>query len=290
MKWAERCFGSLRNSSVPNDVFVVDNGSTDGTQEFIKKNYPEVIFQQSAENMGFGKANNIGLQYALDNGYDYVYLLNQDAWVMEDTFERIIEAFKDNKEYGILSPMQLQANLIHIDKNFLENLTTSSKEHSSFLEQLYFHSLNEIFNVEFVMAAHWMLSRKCILSVGGFSPTFRQYGEDDNYINRVKYHKYKIGVVPLSRAVHDREYRSLTPKKLLHQFYTNVLILYSSVGSYKRVNVCKYIIKTCIELRSLTPLYLYFKILCNMKSIRTNRILSCKKSAFLSPHIIPNPF
>ena len=65
MKWAERCFSSLRKSSVPVHTIVVDNGSNDGTQEFIKTQFPEVEFIQSAKNLGFGKANNLGIEKSL---------------------------------------------------------------------------------------------------------------------------------------------------------------------------------------------------------------------------------
>jgi N-acetylglucosaminyl-diphospho-decaprenol L-rhamnosyltransferase len=61
MKWAERCFTSLRTSSVPVKSIVIDNGSVDGTQDYIKNNFPEVDFTQSQTNLGFGKANNIGI-------------------------------------------------------------------------------------------------------------------------------------------------------------------------------------------------------------------------------------
>ena len=66
MKWVDRCFDSLIDSTYPNDVFVVDNGSTDGTQDYIKSKYPNVIFVQSGENLGFGKANNLGFKYAIE--------------------------------------------------------------------------------------------------------------------------------------------------------------------------------------------------------------------------------
>jgi len=62
MRWAERCFTSLRQSSVPVTCIVIDNGSTDGTQEYIKAHFPEVDFIQSPDNAGFGKANNIGIE------------------------------------------------------------------------------------------------------------------------------------------------------------------------------------------------------------------------------------
>ena len=47
MPWAERCFDSLKHSSIPNDIFVIDNGSTDGTQAYVRQNIPSAIFVQS---------------------------------------------------------------------------------------------------------------------------------------------------------------------------------------------------------------------------------------------------
>ena len=99
MPWVNRCLTSLRQSVVPCDVTIIDNGSTDGTQDYIHKNFPEVDLIKNKENLGFGRANNIGLQKALDNNYEFVYLLNQDAWIQEDTFEHLInvsESYPEN--------------------------------------------------------------------------------------------------------------------------------------------------------------------------------------------------
>jgi GT2 family glycosyltransferase len=71
MKWAEKCFTSLRQSSVPVHCIVVDNGSTDGTQKYITSNFPEVELIQSEKNLGFGKANNIGIEKAYQKGADF---------------------------------------------------------------------------------------------------------------------------------------------------------------------------------------------------------------------------
>ena len=69
MRWADRCFGSLSMSGVPTDVIAIDNGSTDGTPEYISENFPQVKIVATGENYGFGRANNIGLRYALEHGY-----------------------------------------------------------------------------------------------------------------------------------------------------------------------------------------------------------------------------
>ena len=62
------------------------------------------------------------------------------------------------------------------------------------------------------MAAHWMIRRECLVKVGGFSPAFAHYGEDDNYVHRAKYHGFKVGILSAAGAVHDREMRP-SPKE-----------------------------------------------------------------------------
>ena len=84
-KWYDRCFGSLSASETPVEIVVVDNASSDDTVGFIKERFPGVHLIESKENLGFAKANNIGIRYALDNDADFVFLLNQDAWIEKDT-------------------------------------------------------------------------------------------------------------------------------------------------------------------------------------------------------------
>ena len=219
MKWVDRCLGSLRASSMPADVFVVDNGSVDGTVEYIQENFPEVILHCAGENLGFGKANNIGIQKAVAEGYDFVYLLNQDAWIFPDTFERLTNAMESDHGCGILSPMQLTATCDKMDPRFVrwcpslawsQWLSMTSTTEKSVIEKSVEVSQVEIHPVPFVMAAHWMISRACFTKVGGFSPAFPHYGEDDNYIHRVQYHGFMCGILSSAGAVHDREMRPET--------------------------------------------------------------------------------
>ena len=110
MHWIDRCLGSLEESSVRPDILVIDNCSLDGCDEYVKERYPGVQMICNAENVGFGAANNIGLKVALEKGYDYVYLLNQDAWLEKDTLEIMLDAFERTRRYAVLSPVQVNAN------------------------------------------------------------------------------------------------------------------------------------------------------------------------------------
>ena len=89
-RWLDWCLGSLRSSTVRVDALVVDNASTDGSADYIAQHFPEVELVRSEGTLGFGAANNIGLKLALERGYDYVYLLNSDAWLLPDTLEKML--------------------------------------------------------------------------------------------------------------------------------------------------------------------------------------------------------
>ena len=199
MKWIGRCLGSVRASAMPSDIFVVDNGSIDGTAGWIREHFPEAMLTESRDNLGFGAANNLGIRHALRNGYKYVYLLNQDAWVFPETFGTLVRAFKEcgeapqGKPVGILSPMQMEANLTRMDAQFRKHCGAALGKDPA-----------ETVRVPFVMAAHWMLSRDCMEKVGGFSPTFPHYGEDLDYIHRAAWHGFDAAVVKTAMAVHDR--------------------------------------------------------------------------------------
>ena len=72
-QWIERCFKSVLSSTCQPDIYVIDNGSQDNTLEYLHSLESEKLFiYESGVNLGFGKANNIGLTYAINKDYDYV--------------------------------------------------------------------------------------------------------------------------------------------------------------------------------------------------------------------------
>lgn len=273
MRWAERCFTSLMNSTLLPDVYVVDNGSSDGTQSYIKEHFPDVMFHQSEENLGFGKANNMGMQYALDNNYDYVYLLNQDAWVMSDTFEKLVNLSKKYPEYGIISPFQMNKDMIHIDSGFVER-TCSYSSNSFIFSDLFNNNIKDIYTVNEVMAAHWLITKDCLSIVGGFSPSFNQYGEDNNYLNRVSYWGKLIGIVPSLCVVHDRGSRIDSNYMKIRNGYTYSIHLMSrtNFSPWKSFVLSLSIsINNAIAFKSILPFLFFIKLSFNLLSILRNR-------------------
>lgn len=216
--WYDRCFKSLRESEIFVHTVVVDNASNDGTVEYIRENYPEVHLIASDVNLGFGQGNNKGMKYALDNGADYVFLLNQDAWIEPETIKKLIEVHENYPEYGIISPMHLNADKTAIEKGLFAYLTYPDHINKELISDFYIGLKKSIYEIREVNAAAWLLPRQTLEIVGGFDPLFFHYAEDDNYMSRVLFHKLKIGIVPGVTICHDTERTIQRTKKQSSSF------------------------------------------------------------------------
>jgi GT2 family glycosyltransferase len=209
-KWLDFCIGNLRASTIDVIPLVVDNNSSDATVALIKKNYPETILIENNQNLGFGKANNVGIKYAIREGFDYIFLLNQDASVFPDTIENLVNVSVRHPNYLILTPVHLDGSKKLLDHNFSNYLLKGDKLFSAdshtILSDLLLdsNSIKEVYSVRFVNAALWLLTSKCVEVVGGFDPIFPHYGEDDDFVNRVLYHGHEIGICFKSFGIHDR--------------------------------------------------------------------------------------
>lgn len=235
MRWIDKCLSSLLHSTTPVQVVVVDNGSTDGTIDFVSSRYPMVRLVRSDSNIGFGRANNIGIRIALDHQANYFFLLNQDAWVAADALDQLLNVARSDPSFYLLSPLHLQADGKHLDGQFARYI---SPPRSSFYPELFAGEGRNVYECEFVNAAAWLLTRDCILKVGLFEPLFFIYGEDQNYVQRVRYHGGKVGVVPASRIVHDRMDRKGAKNRLGSKIEVDTYILIKLLDPWRGFISC----------------------------------------------------
>lgn len=87
------CVESLLKSKVPPDsIIVVDNGSIDGSPELIEKRYPSIELIRNNCNLGFAAGSNQGIRRAIDDGADFVWVLNNDTLVDPECLYELLEA------------------------------------------------------------------------------------------------------------------------------------------------------------------------------------------------------
>jgi len=211
------------------EIIVVDNDSHDGTVEFLldleKKQKNLHIFLNKA-NLGFGKANNIGLKKSKGK---YILYLNSDAIITDIDFRDLIRVMEMENNIGALTIKVVLSNG-EIDPASHRGFPTlwNSFTYFSGLERLFFYTpllnkifggyhlvnlnLNNIHQVDVITGA-FLLSKKEILDkIGGFDEDYFAYGEDIEMAFQIKKLGYKIIYYPLWKVLHLKSVSGLKKK------------------------------------------------------------------------------
>ena len=202
-KWIEKSISSVIQTEMPVQVVVVDNNSSDNTLEIVRSRFPQAVIFQNSENFGFGKANNIGIKYALEINAELIFLLNQDAWVEAGAIKKLVEQTLKYPGY-ILSPVHLNCDGSKLDYGFASYVSHLSTKHifENIIEK---KNIEEVYEADFVNAAFWLIPINVIKKTGGFDPLFFQYEEDVDFINRAHFHGFRIGICSNAVGYHCRK-------------------------------------------------------------------------------------
>lgn len=109
--YLEQCLSAVAKASCATrhevEVFVVDNNSTDGSVEYIKKRFPETIIIANKENVGFAKANNQAIEQSKG---EFIMLLNPDTIIGEESLNKCISFLDSHKDAGALGVKMLKSS------------------------------------------------------------------------------------------------------------------------------------------------------------------------------------
>lgn len=202
-KLLKECLHSIKlYTRYPNfGVVVVDNGSTDGSLEFVRRNYPWMDIIQNRVNMGFAKANNQGIKLALERGADYVFLLNNDTKVIDgDWLTKLIEVFEADPSIGIMG-----------GKLVYPNGTIQHAGGIITVEGISCYGLGEpddgtydqMKDVDYITGAAFMIKREVVDKIGLFDEEFSPvYCEETDYCVRARMAGYRMVYNPATTIVH----------------------------------------------------------------------------------------
>jgi GT2 family glycosyltransferase len=296
-RWVKPCLESIEASSIPVQLLVIDNASTDDTVTLAQTNFPTAKIITNRYNSGFGRANNQGIQYALKGNADFIFLLNQDARIEKITIKNLIATSSRHPDYAVLSPIHLNGDATKLDYNF--SIYASPEHCRNFFSDVLLkgNDLNEVYKIDFVNAAFWMVPSRFFYEIGGFDPVFQHYGEDGDWINRVRFHGYTVGICTNAIGFHDREqqpfnYQNLHFQKKLERTRSRYLLLLKNVNhnffksllyTLKEFVKDNYKAITSFNFKSLLLLYVVLlEILINIVPIIRHRQI-CKQKG---PHFL----
>lgn len=103
-----RCLESLLALRYDNfRITIIDNASADGSVDLVRSRFHSVEIIENDQNLGFGAGHNVGIRRALEKRSDFVWLINQDAWVAPDSLARLVEHATRTPDFGASSPVIL---------------------------------------------------------------------------------------------------------------------------------------------------------------------------------------
>lgn len=194
---------SVLKSSIEADILVVDNASSDSTISVAKNSGSRVQIIENIHNEGFGRAVNYGFKYGQTKGYDLFLIMNQDAVLLENTLERMLD-FVSSFNLGpwfFVSPFNLAADGKTEEHYFAENLKlrSGSSESSTIGNHVYRE-------VKFINAACWLINPEALKVLKGFDKRFFMYGEDLDICNRAFSSGFKMLVLETAMCEHHKEF------------------------------------------------------------------------------------
>jgi GT2 family glycosyltransferase len=195
------CLGSLMAQSHPAQVVLVDNGSEDGSADFVRSRYPGVNLVELDRNHGFAGAVNRGVEVAKSAGARYVALLNNDARAAEDWLERLVWTMEEEQGVGIATSKVLQPDGRHIDSvgNLYSVWGHPFPRGRDEVDEGQYDKRALVFGA----SGGASLYRVAMLDeIGLFDEDFFAYYEDDDLSFRAQLAGWKVMYEPSSRAFH----------------------------------------------------------------------------------------
>jgi len=199
------CIESCRKLSYPHfRILIIDNGSTDGSEAMLRERFPDLDFIQTGVNLGFAGGNNVGIRYALEQGADYVWLLNNDTVVEPDALSALVQIAQADKTIGMVG----SKILFHADPErlwYAGAVLDSDKPHRP-----YHLGLNEkdrgqyaaACDTGYITGCSLLARREMIEAVGVMDEELFLYFEDADWSARAKAAGWRLVYCPESLVYH----------------------------------------------------------------------------------------
>lgn len=265
-KDTKECIDSLKKVDFPNfDIYIVDNGSKDGSIDRLKQEYKNVDFAVNPMNLGFAQACNVGIQLAKEKkDYEYYLLLNNDTTVEPDFLSILVDEAKKKNNCLVASPkIMFYSNPKKIW--FLGGFySIIGKPYHKYYGQVEPPDISSAFEADWVSGCSMLIKKEAIDTIGFLDPDYFNNFEDVDYCLRLRKRGFKIIVVPQS--------------KIYHKFAASMGGKYSPFYTYYRArNILLFLFKSK-QWAALILNFIIFPIYSIVESIRNRQ----PKSIFIT--------
>lgn len=185
-------------------VIVIDNGSKQDPKDLLLKSFPKIQFIQNFKNLGFAEGSNIGIKRALDLGYDYVLLLNNDTKVDAQMLSAFARAIKRNSNVGIFGGKILRYYEPSITDHFGGFFSQKKGDFVSFGSNAKVDDpkYSSSIEVEYVCGCLMLIKREVIETIGFLEKDFFLLWEEADFAFRAKRAGFSIYALPDAKVWH----------------------------------------------------------------------------------------
>ena len=187
-------------------IILIDNGSVHNPTDEISAKYPNVTLITLKENIGFCKANNIGINHALSEQAKYILLLNNDTVVNEDFASYLVEKLKSNPDLGAVTSMiyylEKERNKIWALGGEINFWFGNSKSQYQGIIEPDEDLFPQDFEVDYSTGCCLLIPTSVVKQIGLLDEAFFAYYEDSDYSMRLRKRGLKLAVVKKSKVWH----------------------------------------------------------------------------------------
>jgi GT2 family glycosyltransferase len=186
------------------EIVVIDNGSTDGSQTAIKDRYINVQLVENPENFGYVKAVNQGIRIGLKSGVQYMWILNNDVVVSQNTLQRLVEIGEHLKSSGILAPVVYAYDSPeHIENaGYKINFWIGRLKKLRFGVDIFRLPISRIDDVDSNMGCANLIKTSIFEKIGLFNPIYEIYFEETDFNTRARKNGFRVILVRDAKVWH----------------------------------------------------------------------------------------
>lgn len=223
------CVESCRKLSYPGfRIIIVDNGSTDGSETILRERFPDIELIQTGANFGFAGGNNFGIRHALEQGAEYVWLLNNDTVADAEALSALVRVAEDDKTVGMVGSKIVyydNPRLLWYAGAVLDSESPYRMHHKGLGEEDR-GQYDEFEETGFVTGCSLLANQKMITEIGLMYEGYFLYFEDSDWNMRAKKAGWKLIYCPTSLAYHKVSFSMGGSESPLLRYYYSRNFLY----------------------------------------------------------------
>ncbi len=201
------CLASIKKLNYPQDnykVFVVDNGSDDGTSSVLVDHYPEICLFRNSKNFGYVYGINQGIAYGLEHGFDYIWIFNNDVVVDGNSLRILVETGQTDEKTGVIAPVIYSYKTPGTVENagYKINLWIGRLKKLKFGHDVFRNDNEKYAEVDSQLGCSTLIKGAVFKTIGNFRAIYNLYFEETDFYTRAREKGFLVVVVKDAKVWH----------------------------------------------------------------------------------------